>query len=568
MSHITRDTGSTAPGFNSEFPYERSIEILQDFASYHARQAGPYRESILRYISRRDWVGLLGVELDPELASDPLYYYHARQAVAFFEKLEALELGVDKEQVAWTKFQEAESACRRTNATFRLRASGLFYFNLDIEQVLTLAQWKIARILGGVPGFDELKISFGPGANTSVKASASSPRWKLGAKLACSAEAVPSIGEVLHAAEALAAHHATCETEESYLVNVEVHEGRLQFVPKNAKTYRSIVVEPLLNSLAQKGIGSYLRDRLRRVGVDLNDQTRNQQLARKGSVDGSLATVDLSSASDTISKEIVSALLPLDWYSFLSRYRTGRVTYRGASFSQEKFSSMGNAFTFELESLLFYALAHSVCRHLRLSTDDVSVYGDDIIVPVEAFPLLCDVLNACGFSVNAKKSFASGHFRESCGKDYLHGIDVRPYYQKKLVSPLSLFVLHNYYMRCFDFESARAVLKYIPVALRLYGPDGYGDGHLIGSWEGRQPRHVRRRGWEGSTFDTYALTNRVIKRPAPGDYILPGYSIYVRGDPEGPVHLDPPSPTDHFVVRGVKGYKRLTIYTLRRGIFT
>lgn len=150
MSHITRDTGVSL-GFISEFPYERSIEILQDFASYHARQAGPYRGSILKCISRRDWPGLLGVELDPESASNPLYYYHARQAIAFFEKLEPLELGVDKEQVAWTKFQEAEAACRRTNAILKLRASGLFYFNRDIEQVLTLAQWKIAQILGSVP---------------------------------------------------------------------------------------------------------------------------------------------------------------------------------------------------------------------------------------------------------------------------------------------------------------------------------------------------------------------------------------------------------------------------------
>jgi len=46
------------------------------------------------------------------------------------------------------------------------------------------------------------------------------------------------------------------------------------------------------------------------------------------------------------------------------------------------------------------------------------------------------------------------------------------------------------------------------------------------------------------------------------DWVYPLYSIYVSGDSfEKTV-------SDHDVVPGVKLYKRVSIYTLRRGIFT
>jgi hypothetical protein len=132
-----------------------------------------------------------------------------------------------------------------------------------------------------------------------------------------------------------------------------IDDGKLEFVPKNAKTFRSTVTEPVLNGLTQLAIGDFLFDRLKRSGLDLRDQTRNQRLALEGSLTGALATLDLSSASDTISRELVYHLLPLEWAHFLGLSRTGHIKYRGQRYTLEKFSSMGNGYTFPLESLIF-----------------------------------------------------------------------------------------------------------------------------------------------------------------------------------------------------------------------
>lgn len=554
------------PQWDQRFSYDESIKILTDLAWAHVSEAGRFTDSLANCLRSRDWAGLCDFKLDYRYDDDPLHLINARQVLAFFQKFEPLKIGVDKEAVAWGKFQDAEVACKLTNETFRLCALGRFNFSPDVSAVLHGAQRKIARILGPLPRLEDLQFGFGPGANTSVKASASSPRHKLGARLECSSELLQTASAILGEAPAWVENHAHAETSDSWFVDVVVTPGRLQFVPKNAKTYRSIVVEPILNSFAQKGIGSWLKERLAFAGIDTTDQSRNQKLAFQGSRSDSLATVDLSSASDTISKELVAHLLPLDWFTFLAQFRTGKVEYRGEIVTLEKFSSMGNGFTFELETLIFYALAYSACSYLNLPTGWTTSYGDDIIVPSEAYPLLERVLTSCGFSVNMEKSYASGPFRESCGTDYWRGIDIRPFYQKDMVSGESLFCLHNYYMREFNFPRARAVLARIHPSIRLFGPDGYGDGHLIGDWS-HHSRHKTRYGWEGRRFDTFIKKPKRNFRMVPGDWVAPVYSSYVSGD-SFRSFTDIKDPSDHYVVRGSRGYKRISIYTLRLGVFS
>jgi len=555
------------PVWDQEFTYDESIKILTDFAWSHVKEAGPYSDILGTFLRNRDWSGLCAFELPYTHDDNALHLLHARQVLGFFTKLEKLKLaGVDKELVAWDRFQESESMCATTNAFFRDLRKGR-YMHPSVCSVLHGAQRKIARILGPLPSWSELHFAFGPGANTSVKASASTPRWKLGSRLECSSELAPSAPALIAESPIWAEFHARGETSDHWILDIDIVPGRLQFVPKNAKTYRSIVIEPLLNSFGQKGIGSFLKTRLALAGIDTSDQTRNQELARQGSVTGSLATIDLSMASDTISKELVASLLPLDWFSFLSQFRTGKVEYRGTLIELEKFSSMGNAFTFELETLIFYALAWSVCDFLRLPTGWVSAYGDDIIVPSEAYTLLEWVLQVCGFSVNQNKSFSSGPFRESCGADYWHGIDIRPYYQKSLVSGRTLFLLHNYYMRQLDFKRAKMVAKRIHPTLRLYGPDGYGDGHLLGDWSHcRTSKKNLEAGWEGVRFDSFTLKPKRDFRMAPGDRIAPAYSTYVQ-ESSSFSFTDITDPSDQYVVRGSRGYKRVSIYTLRRNIY-
>jgi len=54
----------------------------------------------------------------------------------------------------------------------------------------------------------------------------------------------------------------------------------------------------------------------------------------------------------------------------------------------------------------------------------VRVFGDDIIVPRDYVLSVVDELSAFGHKVNVDKSFWTGRFRESCGKEYFDGHDV------------------------------------------------------------------------------------------------------------------------------------------------
>ena len=52
------------------------------------------------------------------------------------------------------------------------------------------------------------------------------------------------------------------------------------------------------------------------------------------------------------------------------------------------------------------------------------VYGDDLIIPVDCVHTVVDLLERYGARVGLSKSFWSGKFRESCGKEYYAGHDV------------------------------------------------------------------------------------------------------------------------------------------------
>jgi hypothetical protein len=98
----------------------------------------------------------------------------------------------------------------------------------------------------------------------------------------------------------------------------------------------------------------------------------------------------------------------------------------------EKFSSMGNGFTFELETIIFACLARSV---ITLSGGDptlVKCYGDDLIVPATNYRDVLAALRMFGFEPNTKKTFGEGPFRESCGGDFWGGVPVRAHYLESI----------------------------------------------------------------------------------------------------------------------------------------
>jgi hypothetical protein len=222
-------------------------------------------------------------------------------------------------------------------------------------------------------------------------------------------------------------------------------------------------------------------------------------------------------ASDTVSLELVRFLLPADWLRRLERARSlFGVLPSGEKHLYRKFSSMGNGYTFELESLIFWAISSAVCSTYGVSERLMSVYGDDIIVPASVGEPLCAILSTIGFRVNMEKSHIAGRFRESCGEQYLSGYDVTPFYIKEEDRSLvGLFTLHNQLYRWlhrqrrngFEFPKAWAVIAWLrglaPADWRRPRiPDGYGDGAFIGTFDQAHPTPVPSgyldgEGWEG-----------------------------------------------------------------------
>lgn len=501
-----------------------TIVILGDLARSHARESGIYSQDLLRLIDEHDFAGMREFKFDYQLLTAH-EAYSVRQVLAFFSKLDFLGDAKRRRQKTVEKFLETERKCKYMNEVFRAHAAGSCSFEPRFESVFHRAQIKIARVLGDIPSWDKLKLAFGPGATTQTKKKDASVVEKLQARLSCSEGLCWYLKEILAELPAMASLH---ESEDGNMGNgfatVLVEDGIVDFAPKNAEIERLILKDPPLNTMVNGAIGSWIRSRLKAVGVDLKDQAVNQKLALEGSLCGNYATLDLSSASDTISTELVYELLPIDWAIFLDHCRTSTARLGSERIHLEKFSSMGCGFTFPLESLIFWAISSAA------SEDNfASVYGDDIIVGTASVQAVIDALEFAGFSINMQKSYWAGPFRESCGADYIRGIDIRPVYVKELLAPADLFRLHNYYVRNNDSERAAVVKQSINPSLWIYGPDGFDDGHLLGDWDRRAHKKRDTHGYGGVLFDTYVLSARSDKRALrPGDRILPLYSTYIK----------------------------------------
>lgn len=444
------------------------------------------------------------------------------QAHALFSKDSDMQSPIDKEQQGWVAFLESEQTCKTMNEQL---TNGLPLPNLGAEAVLMTARRKIEAILGECPCIDTLPLTFGPGASATCRKTTSA-RWKL--------QSIPSISSSF-----LSYGLATFRTaagrwlsEGPWKGNLAVVHGVLDFVPKNYKTHRSIVMEPTLSGALQKTVGTILKRKLFRAGIDLTSQDVNRNRARIGSLTGVYATLDLSRASDSVSYELVRELLPSDWFELLDMLRTPVVRYKDHLIELEKFSSMGNGYTFELESLIFYGIAYAVAA-IEGHSRDISVYGDDIIVTTSLGESLAKWLPVFGFTLNTEKSFMHGPFRESCGFDSFLGVDIRPYYLKDRFSYHTVFCFHNFLQRkpWFDRDGAirKVLLRALPLTFQKYwGPDGYGDGHLVSNDSSPVPSylktHKRDRGWAGYTFET--LVERPFRDERPcdfGDTLLPAY---------------------------------------------
>jgi len=235
----------------------------------------------------------------------------------------------------------------------------------------------------------------------------------------------------------------------------KVRGGKVFFATKNAEISRTCCTEPNLNMLVQKAVGTFLEKRLEwYFGIRLSTQPDfNRELVRIGSIDGSFGSIDLVSASDSIGYHMLCRALRdsfLKGVLRMSRCNTA-VLPDGSEVVLRMISTMGNGFTFPLQTVIFSSAVRAVYDLMGFpcvsSKTQFGVYGDDIVVRRETYQFLIKMLNKLGFQVNVGKSFNDGVFRESCGHDYCRGVNIRGVYVKSLEIPQEVYSLVNRLVR-------------------------------------------------------------------------------------------------------------------------
>lgn len=358
--------------------------------------------------------------LDPLHSMGPEVCRHLMQVEAFFKKNAAFS---DEERcgaAAMTGFLQAEQKCRITNRRLDHYFVQRDRLDPDLDKQMKRASRYVQRVLGSHQTFmnsipENIRVTSGATATLSRKEAL--PPFKVNPRTVATTQSIPYL-------VALGKYYGYKVRPKPLDVN------RVEFVPKNWKTHRTIACEPDGVLPLQLAFDSYAKRRLRlKTGIDLSDQSRNQELAKEGSENGTLSTVDLSAASDTLAYNTVMWLIPHEWVAFLEAIRSkhGQLP-NGELIKYAKFSSMGNGVTFVLESLIFAAACYAI------GSEKFRVYGDDIIVETELYSKLERFLRFLGFSINDSKSHYRGPFRESCGGNYYNGVDVTPFYIREMDS--------------------------------------------------------------------------------------------------------------------------------------
>lgn len=411
----------------------------------------------------KEYDAIVSLRARPDDYEDSQSFFTAYQATRLLQKSSWLPVTVDKKAAALETFWKAESCNRETNEFFKGVMSGNASFaSSGVRKTLSRARRKVHSLLRGTSPFRFLDFcGFGPGADSGTRGGFTAAYDKLSAPGQVTRGASQFVDFLVQNSSLCTGPFVWDATTRS--INIErVNGNRTTFVPKDCKTLRTIAVEPRWNIFLQKGMGKVLRSILqRKAGIDLDDQSRNQYLAFVGASQGTLSTIDLQSASDTVSYQLIAYLFPKSWFHVLDRLRSHYFLLNKEWYKAEKWSSMGNGYTFELESLVFHSLCWAVCG------DDHSVYGDDLVVPVKHYSEIVELLRVCGFTTNPNKSFHTGNFRESCGSDFFGTRNVTPIYWKEHL----------------DVEGTIRLVNQISVLARRFRADHFRDRRFRRVWE-------------------------------------------------------------------------------------
>jgi hypothetical protein len=244
-----------------------------------------------------------------------------------------------------------------------------------------------------------------------------------------------------------------CQESRSFLqlskAAVSQPHSEYLLVPKTFLKWRGICKEANEVQFLQQALRRQLYARIENhlsKGIPIRNQEVHQELALTASENREKATIDESEASDRIARLLVWHMTQLtpDYRDALMAVSTKYVKPPKWANTTElletkKFAPMGSAVCFPIMSLVHYflikaiILVHCPDRSIKVLTglcNQVSVYGDDIVLPSSMIDLVYEWLPKFGMKINQTKSFAKSFFRESCGCHAYKGMDITPVYIK------------------------------------------------------------------------------------------------------------------------------------------
>jgi hypothetical protein len=451
------------------------------------------------HVKNNRWDDLTSMSVDPLAYTDAEVFFRDRAAVDFLRKCKDLDTTHERETVAESNFVAAEQLCKKANQRLDIHFHEGTLDRFDdligthegaCARLIAEARKEMFSLLGRAP--KTFPGQFGPGATYGDRGLYTTVPDKMSSRPTLTSSAVYHLFPWCSTQWG-----KTCAAEDRQLEFVR--GNRFTTVPKDCTKDRGIAVEPSINLFYQLSVGKAIRRSLMKIGIDLtHGQDIHRRVACEASKHGCYATLDLSNASDTVCYNLVKLLLPPDWFDLLDSLRSPMTLFKGRWVRLEKFISMGNGFTFELETAVFLCLILAV-RNLRAVREplealvvpgkDIWVYGDDIIIPTDWAADVVSALSYCGFETNRRKSFVSGSFRESCGGDFFGGVDVRPYFLKEFPNAaedwigLANGIRRMVHIDCEPYPVRSGLLRAWFVALdcipvhvrRLRGPEKLGD---------------------------------------------------------------------------------------------
>lgn len=389
------------------------------------------------------------------------------QANALFSKADDLPALMGLTEKALQDFLDCEQLNKETNIRFLTRAvsSPLIYQTSRV----------VADILGDYSELDMAQnLRFGPGVSSSCRGSMATLAHKLEADITCT----PRSHEIV---ERTFKHFFQYYYRLKPVISPE-HYNYFTTVPKTYKQARGICIGQHGNIVVQLAYGALLRRKFKKcIDLDFAADFHRHLVEKKWR---EIATIDLRSASQMIARRAVQAVWPEQWLSVMDDLREEYTLLPdGTKNYNQHYSAMGNGFTFEMESILFYSIAKAAMLNAGMKWTYLSVFGDDIIVDKECGPIVVQALKEFGFIPNDEKTYLDGPFKESCGVDTLRGRNIRPIFLRnlkdgkfievfyKLANNITRMAVNSGHGLCLDARFYRAwvrVVREIPEQWRFY----------------------------------------------------------------------------------------------------